>query len=259
MDVRWWENSGAVSPLVGATARGGSSDLLILRRRGEAWSTVKSWQEAIHLVPGPQRTDSAQTRSRTADAHSLSTSQSAAQVEAQSASNATRRALPLMASSSDALLHLSSIFPDHSNGTLARYLAASNGSLERATTAIISNTPLVTSASSKRRKVAGGLSHWITRPAVVEAPFVPTAPGKRSALESLRPPADVIATPQALPPLVLSTPELVVKHTNGLCTLILDVLPKDLATELFLKMIEESEGVREGGRVCESRIPPVWN
>lgn len=45
-----------------------------------------------------------------------------------------------------------------------------------------------------------------------------------------------------LPPLILSTAEQIKEHTQGLCTLVENVLPKELAARLFLRMVDESLG-----------------
>ena len=55
-----------------------------------------------------------------------------------------------------------------------------------------------------------------------------------------------------LPVLRLTTPAMIDKYTKGLITLIPNVLPPELATKLFLRMIEESRGsARDGKPGCE--------
>lgn len=159
----------------------------------------------------------------------------------------SRRAMPADA---DALATLSAIFPTHSSETLERYLAASSNSLERATEALLNSRPL--GPSTKRRRV-GGLDKWLHVAELAAPPQPPPAKkeAQRSAFDLLRPPSSTpAAAPAPLPPLVLSTPALVSQHTGGLCTLIENVLPKELAARLFLRMMRESAG--EGGPGCAS-------
>ncbi|KDE06143.1 hypothetical protein MVLG_03558 [Microbotryum lychnidis-dioicae p1A1 Lamole] len=54
-------------------------------------------------------------------------------------------------------------------------------------------------------------------------------------------------TPTHLPPLTLSTPEAIAKHTRGRIILIPNVLPKELASMLFQSMLDENDGRAQEG------------
>lgn len=175
-----------------------------------------------------------------------------------------------------ALQTLQAIFPAHSTGQLQRVLIASGGSLDRASTALLGDAPVVSSSSSRgvKRVKVNKLERWLSGTSPEEPPRPskqacakaspsnkvhsdPTAsPATTSAFTRLRPPP--LPKPQPppavnLPPLRLSTPEMIQYHTGGLITLIPNVLPTDLASRLYTRMVGESEGAAEAGKEpCES-------
>lgn len=184
-----------------------------------------------------------------------------------------------MASADPALAELASIFPTHSRSTLRRILTASQGNLERATLALLDrggDRALVGQTNSRKRarpNSEGRLQGWLRAPVAVTMQREDKGKGKAEMLElsdsdeDLPAPADIppsaftklrapppasLPSQTALPPLTLATPELVFKHTGGLCTLIPDFLPKELAGRLFLKLLRESRGEGEGP-ACELR------
>ncbi|GAA6014148.1 hypothetical protein JCM11491_004120 [Sporobolomyces phaffii] len=191
-----------------------------------------------------------------------------------------------MADKDEALSTLSALYPARSRATLTKYLDASNWNLERAFRAIErGDEAIVTHQSqsqSKRRKVESGLKHWLTQddarevlvlsdsddepppsdpPALASAtnPAARPAPVK-SAFTLLRPPrsfptsnptsttiqANSTATHINLPPLRLSTPAMIAKETRGLVTLVENALPDELASRLFVRMVEASRGTYPG-------------
>lgn len=58
--------------------------------------------------------------------------------------------------------------------------------------------------------------------------------------------ANSTATHINLPPLRLSTPAMIAKETRGLITLVENALPEDLASRLFVRMVEASTGSGQG-------------
>lgn len=148
---------------------------------------------------------------------------------------------------------LSSIFPTHSIQELNRFLKASNFSLERATLAILNgNESLVTAETGKKKRKAsvGGLDNWLglKKPSTISTTTTSREEDNsttvKSAFSVLRPPPTLAtsSTLPPLPPLILGTDALIDLHTKGLCTLIPNVLSKELASRLYLRMIKESLG-----------------
>lgn len=175
-----------------------------------------------------------------------------------------------------ALQTLQAIFPAHPTSQLQRVLIASGGSVERASAALLGDAPVVSSSSSRgvKRVKINKLDRWLSGKSPEEQPRpskqtrakaspsneghgAPTAsPATTSAFTRLRAPS--LPTPQPppavnLPPLRLSTPEMIQHHTGGLITLIPSVLPTELASRLYARMVRESEGAAEAGKEpCES-------
>lgn len=194
---------------------------------------------------------------------------------------------------SPGLDELAAIFPAHPRSKLRKLLDASRGSVERATLALLDKggieDAVVSSKSegTKRKRPrledggggkAGKLGSWLS-----QSPFQPKPLSRDSkptlepleisdsdddtsrsgptplpsAFAKLRAPPSPAQTPTsqppALPPLTLATPALVGKHTAGLCELIPDFLPRDLAGRLFARMIKESRGEGECP-ACEWRL-----
>lgn len=171
---------------------------------------------------------------------------------------------------------LQALFPSHSRSLLAKYLAASSYNVERAFAAIERNEAIVEAGGSRKRrrkKVENeGLAGWIRRDKQVKTGEVlilsdseddkdplPSAPAtSKSAFDLLKPSRTPATASQPapthvnLPPLTVSTPALVAKHTNGLVTLVEDALPPELAARLYVKMVKESVGEGEGDRACQS-------
>lgn len=187
----------------------------------------------------------------------------------------------------ESLQVLVDVFPDELRSELQRVLQASRGNLERATNAILARTNSSTESRPTKRKKTAGLDAWLgtkTAKAAVApsgAAFFKAGTGRdvdaaegdqgssmKSAFELLaqssaasRASEVVAPQPAQLPPLTLATAEQVAQATNGLCTLVLDVLPKELAARLFLRMVRESLGEEDGhacashgtGRSCEGQ------
>ncbi|KAM0750646.1 hypothetical protein T439DRAFT_325702 [Meredithblackwellia eburnea MCA 4105] len=181
--------------------------------------------------------------------------------------------------SDEALSTLRSMFPSDEETTLLRFLDASRGDLQRATNALLSRE----GRETKRRKTESGIKGWLStgsnnrqnssKPTTnwfKEGSFaVASSSAKQQAAaptksanafttllsssstlspSKTKPETSTIASKAAkLPPLLLSTPSQVSQATNGLLTLIPDVLPKELATTLFLSLLEESKGGKGAG------------
>lgn len=64
--------------------------------------------------------------------------------------------------------------------------------------------------------------------------------------------ANSIATHVNLPPLRLTTPAMITRETRGLITLVENALPNELASRLFVRMVEASRGEGKGDKTpCE--------
>lgn len=183
-----------------------------------------------------------------------------------------------MAADPSALQTLQAIFPAHSITELARILVASSNNLERATTALLGDAPIVSAAASSskalKRPREPKLDGWLQGAALKkEAPPATrrakevnqssnsaTGPSAFSLLRSLPSPSSLPLPkpPPAvnLPPLTLSTPALIAEHTHGLITLIPNVLPTELASRLYKTMVEESEGKAGAKEACEFTYRP---
>lgn len=177
-------------------------------------------------------------------------------------------------SGQDTLSILAQVFPDEPLEALERVLTASRGDIDRATNALLAHHDA--QRPTKRSKLAGGLDSWLGKKATTNgaspcgwfkegtttgkgsgngkkggAPGAEKSVfelmGRAAALEGASGSAPVAP---ALPPLTLTRPEQVAKETGGHCTLVLDVLPKELAAQLFLRMLQESTG-SGGGTGCE--------
>ncbi|GAA5829374.1 hypothetical protein JCM3766R1_001077 [Sporobolomyces carnicolor] len=179
----------------------------------------------------------------------------------------------------EALSTLIALYPRHSSKTLGKYLEASNYNLERAYRAIEKGDAAIITNTVKRRKVESGIKDWLkpnseqpgpsevlvlsdsddeeaTPPARSNVPKPPV----KSAFSLLRAPksfpttvptsttiqANSTATHINLPPLRLSTPAMIAKETRGLITLVENALPEELASRLFVRMVEASRGTAEG-------------
>ncbi|GAA6009472.1 uncharacterized protein JCM10292_003895 [Rhodotorula paludigena] len=174
---------------------------------------------------------------------------------------------------------LQSLFPAHSRTSLSRYLVASSGNVERAFRAIEQGRDIVSTVEppkkrARTRGTAGGLAAWVkpppkgndevlvlsdsdddgadSLPQATAGAARPATATSRSAFDVLRAPSTA-AEPSApasthvnLPPLTLSSPELVARHTDGLVTLVENALPVELASRLYVKMVRENEGKGEG-------------
>lgn len=173
---------------------------------------------------------------------------------------------------------LQALFPSHKRSLLAKYLAASNGNVERAFAAIERGEAIVEADGSRKRQrtkvESEGIAGWVRKEKQAKTEDVlvlsdsdndkeplplPSKAGK-SAFDLLKPSKAPVVTPQPvpthvnLPPLTVSSPALVAKHTNGLVTLVEDALPPELAARLYVKMVKESIGEGEGDRPCESGL-----
>ncbi|GAA5975102.1 hypothetical protein JCM21900_001600 [Sporobolomyces salmonicolor] len=184
----------------------------------------------------------------------------------------------------DPVSTLQALFPSHPRASLRKWLDASSGNLERAFAAIERGEHALVSSQrpTKRRRVdSAGLEKWLGRgnrrtqhgtevlvldsssddeevrpPARLSEgpPPVPPKPLK-SAFDLLRAPSST-ADPAAaassapphtnLPPLVLATPAMVAKHTRGLVTLVENALPPELASRLYVRMVQASVGEGTG-------------
>lgn len=180
---------------------------------------------------------------------------------------------------------LQAIFPAHDSATLKRFLAASNGNIERAVQALLQPDALVSHNDSggkravKRRKVEK-LDGWLKGSKEAKKPVKSLPPSSvqpsssnleplKSAFALMKPSAyqpeqvarsSSASTPQPplaanLPPLRLTTAEQIANHTHGMITLIHNVLPVDLANRLYLRMVEESQPNEQTGNPgCEFRL-----
>jgi hypothetical protein len=175
-------------------------------------------------------------------------------------------------SESESIELLAQIFPFSSATSLSSILSSCGGDLTRATNVLLSSESAKggtgSSGSNNKRKVGGGLDAWLSggtigssnqskkkrddREKYSEGPRIvkgTPAPNGSNAFNSLLPPPPVEASTNR-PPLDLETAEMIHLHTGGLCKLVLNVLPKDLASRLFLKMVKESVG-DEGEAGCK--------
>lgn len=144
---------------------------------------------------------------------------------------------------------LAAVFPDESQESLRAALKRARGNVQLATNSILQLDGEQLSQQSKR----SGLSSWLgivptqkrQRTLLVRGnSSAKIASTSKNAFDVLKPPAPAttISTPTALPALSLTTPEMIRIHTGGLCTLIPNVLPAELAARLFVRMVEESVG-----------------
>ncbi|GAA5835127.1 hypothetical protein JCM11251_000169 [Rhodosporidiobolus azoricus] len=193
----------------------------------------------------------------------------------------------------DGLETLRALFPTRSSITLRRFLTASNNNVERAFAALERGALDDRPAKRARRKGAsGGLDVWLggrggsgskeveelvlsdssdeeDKPNVKSAP-PPTKPFK-SAYDLLKPsvasyppstaptPAPLPPTPHVnLPPLRLTSAAMIAEHTNGLVTLVENVLPVELASRLYVKTVRESSGEGEGEYRGQPWQPNKW-
>ena len=144
---------------------------------------------------------------------------------------------------------VSSLLPQYtySQDVILDALIQSNGDVEAAVEVLQSKTP------TKKRNHSS-LDSWLNRPAKkistrkdspapssIIKPHAPTAVASSSVnlMSVLRQPPSDAPTPSRLPPLTLSTPALVAKHTP--CTLHLSVLSQELACKLFYTMLDASK------------------
>ncbi|KAL8279811.1 hypothetical protein RQP46_007661 [Phenoliferia psychrophenolica] len=171
---------------------------------------------------------------------------------------------------------LRAVFPSVPISELERVLAASRQSVERATNALLARSDSDARPSKRQKSSGGGLDSWLGTKRAKDGAPAPAGAGEdrsgagffkagtaakpkkenessasKSAFEVLAEGAssrasEVVAPAAALPPLNLSTPEEVSRATDGHCTLILDVLPRDLAARLFLRMVQDSLGGEDG-------------
>ncbi|BGP17155.1 hypothetical protein JCM10213v2_005171 [Rhodosporidiobolus nylandii] len=196
-----------------------------------------------------------------------------------------------MTTAEDPLDTLRALFPHLSTPTLQKYLTASSFNLERAFAAIERGAlDSDTSRPAKRKRTRGGsegLSAWLgakggrrsgeaaevvvlssdsdeeeeKKPSI--SPSSASQKPLKSAYDALRPPPTASlpqneqTTQQShvnLPPLELTSPQMIAEHTRGLVTLVENALPPELAARLFVRMVEESLGEGEG----EFRQPNKW-
>lgn len=198
-----------------------------------------------------------------------------------------------MSEKQEALSTLTALFPQHSTRTLTKYLEASNYNTERAYRAIERGDEAIVTSKAKRRKVESGLKDWLKQKpedgsseVIVlsdsDEDSTPTAPppppsnrttapptsAVKSAFSLMRAPksfptttptsttiqANSTATHINLPPLRLTTPAMIARETRGLITLVENALPEELASRLFVRMVEASRGTGEGddAQPCES-------
>ncbi|GAA5953275.1 hypothetical protein JCM3765_007460 [Sporobolomyces pararoseus] len=190
-----------------------------------------------------------------------------------------------MSDKQEALSTLITLYPQHSTKTLTKYLEASNYNLERAYRAIERGDQAIVTSKAKRRKVESGLKDWLkqdntagsgsgevlvlsdsdeeTKPTTLPPPpstnVESSKPAVKSAFALMRAPksfpataptptiqANSTATHINLPPLRLTTPAMIAKETKGLITLVENALPEELASRLFVRMVEASRGTSEG-------------
>lgn len=212
-------------------------------------------------------------------------------------------------SAEEALETLCQLFPTRERAQLARYLAASQNSVERAFAAVergsLDRRDDSERPPKRKRTHTTGLGAWLaptpkrtTDEVLVlddsdpEPPNPAARPGSRgtrslhtrasesklqaqpvrSAFDLLKPSRDpsLAATPANpagaathvnLPPLTLRSANMVAKHTQGLVTLVEDALPQELASRLYVNMVRDSLGEREGENPCASLdwMPHVAN
>ncbi|GAA5881683.1 hypothetical protein JCM1840_007178 [Sporobolomyces johnsonii] len=184
----------------------------------------------------------------------------------------------------DPLSTLQSLFPSHPRASLKKWLDASSGNLERAFAAIERGQHAIVSSQrpTKRRRVdSAGLEQWLgagkrktergTEVLVLDSssddeqvppptklsqePDSAQSKPLKSAFDLLRAPPSTPSPAAAaspapshtnLPPLVLATPAMVSKHTGGLVTLVENALPPDLASRLYVRMVQASVGEGTG-------------
>ena len=146
---------------------------------------------------------------------------------------------------------VSSLLPQYtySQDVILDALIQSNGDVEAAAEVLQSKSP------TKKRNHSS-LDSWLNRPAKkistrrdspapptsITKPYAPTTVASSSVnlMSVLRqPPSNAPSTPSRFPPLTLSTPSLVAKHTP--CTLHLSVLSQELACKLFYTMLDASK------------------
>lgn len=174
-----------------------------------------------------------------------------------------------------ALATLASVFEETDPDVLVSALQDADGDVERATDAILSRSPRPDRPAKRRKPDASGLAGWLrssdkddpsrtstTNPSPaaltrlrLKSPLG-TAPSNRptptkSINDVLRAtPVDRPPAPPAnasLPPLTLTSPQMVATHLPC-CSLLLDVLPKELASQLYLQLLDDSDGKPvEGG------------
>ncbi|GAA5903495.1 uncharacterized protein JCM6883_005019 [Sporobolomyces salmoneus] len=189
-----------------------------------------------------------------------------------------------MSDKEEALSTLTALFPRQSTKNLIKYLEASNYNLERAYRATERGDEAIVTTKSKRRKIdnpgSGQLKSWLKKDSSEEAevlvlsdsdeeppsrssstvPIASSKPPTKSAFSLLRPPksfpsatptsttiqANSTATHINLPPLRLTTAQMIAKETRGLITLVENALPEELASRLFVRMVEASRGTGKG-------------
>ena len=146
---------------------------------------------------------------------------------------------------------LAAVFPDESPDALQSHLKRARDDVQLATNAILSQRE--GEPASQQSKRSGGLANWLgivpqkrQRTLLVKGNLSSSkiATTSKNAFDVLKPPAPVTSTsaPAALPTLSLTTSEMIRIYTNGLCTLIPNVLPNELAARLFVRLVEESVG-----------------
>jgi hypothetical protein len=194
----------------------------------------------------------------------------------------------------DNLSTLQSLFPTRTRDELSRYLSASSNDLARAFSAIERNA-LARPTKRARTTGPGGLDNWLGKSGKdgqeveeislvssdeekdVKPTFVPSTASTNSArpqkalldaysllkpsVQSPFPTSTATASPNPapnLPPLRLTTSAMIAHHTNGLITLVENVLPTELAGRLYVKMVEESEGKGTGEYAGKPWEPNKW-
>ena len=135
------------------------------------------------------------------------------------------------------------IFPSKSKLEITKALSNSNGSVERATECLLGSVE--SENSTKRLKI--GLDSWLgvkqpkesklKKPTVIKGNSKEGKETKLNAFDLLKPPIEVVSAPVAKM-IEICTAEAVYDATNGLCTLIENILPKELAATLFLSSVE---------------------
>ena len=143
---------------------------------------------------------------------------------------------------------LAAVFPDESPDALQSHLKRARDDVQLATNAILSQRE--GEPASQQSKRSGGLANWLgivpqkrQRTLLVKGNLSSSkiATTSKNAFDVLKPPAPVTSTsaPAALPTLSLTTSEMIRIYTNGLCTLIPNVLPNELAARLFVRLEQE--------------------